>query len=190
MTWCFWMHPTYVDTWDMQRSKSDFLNDLHDYLSGHTNKCRVTETTMCGYNNSEYNWQTRKKDNNLTLLYIYIQACINNTVFSSSNVTARQKWRITTQMWYVQFRKISFFFVLSCDFTHTTIVLIRYNFKPIINYPVKSRLSNTVPTWITVVLACYLGEDCEWEILQERWPRLRGSQNATLCLIVLYLRYG
>jgi len=97
---------------------------------------------------------------------------------------------MTTQIWYVQFRAISFYFVLSCDFTHTTIALIRYNFKPIINYPVKGRLSNTVPTCNTVVLACYLGEVCEWEILQEWWPRLRGSQKATLCLTVLYLRYG
>jgi len=33
----------------MQRSKSKFLIDLHDYLSGHTTKCRVTETETCVY---------------------------------------------------------------------------------------------------------------------------------------------
>ena len=49
---------------------------------------------------------------------------INGTMFSSSSETARQKWRITTQMWYVQFCTISFHFVPGCDFTHTTVALI------------------------------------------------------------------
>jgi len=147
---------------------------------------------MSVYNNCECNWQKSKKDINLTLIHIYVCVCVcvNGTMFSSSSVTARQKWRITTLIWHVQFGQISFHFVLCCDFTHTTIALTRYNFKPAINYPAYGRLSNTVPTCITVVLACYLREDCQWEILQERWPRLGVSQNATLCLIVLFFFFN